>query len=283
MAAASVLLLLGVAAVTDSATLWEALTFLGEEYLYVFLSIASIIFLNPDWGVLLLYSVVLSGSVDVALKYALNLPRPPKSLWRVQAEGPGFPSGHTEVSSGFWTQASLLTRSKWVSALSAAVIASVAVSRVALMVHYPRDVVGGAVIGIALSAGLFLTWRYLPLKGWVSVAAITSAIASAAGAYTSGTPVTYKLLGVSLGAWTYVVFRDEVREVMKRSLKIKVYAFLASSALTALLLGFSKPLEAFLGVPAGLTLSYFFIPPAIYALTGYVSGRCFTPSQREGV
>ena len=71
-----------------------------------------------------------------------------------------FPSGHTLAS--FEASVSIFCyRKKW-GAAALALAVCVAVSRIYLIVHYPSDVLGGAVIGtlFALLAFFFLKWLY---------------------------------------------------------------------------------------------------------------------------
>jgi len=75
----------------------------------------------------------------------------------------GFPSGHAALSFGMFTAAWLafprnnMTRIKWVAAV--VVLATlVSVSRIALGVHTPEQVLVGATIGIA---GALIVWHLL--------------------------------------------------------------------------------------------------------------------------
>lgn len=82
--------------------------------------------------------------------------------WLAHSASPGFPSSHASVAWAFawvgWAQAPRgLTR--WVPVLLALLISW---SRVALGVHFPLDVLAGAVVG-ASAAGLV---RYLCARTW---------------------------------------------------------------------------------------------------------------------
>ncbi len=105
--------------------------------------------------------------VTEVLKYAINRPRPcdvlpnlsPFTLHACGAEGdPSFPSGH---ASRIFAVAMLLSLSlKWsvrVSSFGVAILTGL--SRVYLGVHWPSDVLAGAVLGIALAAAFVVLAR----------------------------------------------------------------------------------------------------------------------------
>lgn len=130
---------------------WEFITLLGDEKIYLFL-IPLVYFLierRLAWRLLLLS--ILSASCVYVLKDVLKLPRPPPSTWKVEANGYGFPSGHTTVSASFWSYLSLKMKNKALYVFSALLVSLIALSRIILHVHYIRDVVGGIVIGLCIS------------------------------------------------------------------------------------------------------------------------------------
>jgi membrane-associated phospholipid phosphatase len=100
-------------------------------------------------------SLLVSGAITVGLKYSVHRPRPfvtyPFIEKSAKAGSLSFPSGHT--SSAFATATSLsLTFPKWyVIAPSYVWACSVAYSRMNLGVHYPSDVLAGAIIGAGSS------------------------------------------------------------------------------------------------------------------------------------
>jgi membrane-associated phospholipid phosphatase len=109
--------------------------------------------------------VVAAGSLATAavtniLKYSVNRDRPfttyPDITKKGKAVSPSFPSGHT--SSAFATATSLsLAYPKWyVIAPSFVYAGTVGYSRMDLGVHYPSDVLAGALIG---SGCAWLTWK----------------------------------------------------------------------------------------------------------------------------
>jgi membrane-associated phospholipid phosphatase len=105
-----------------------------------------------------LAAAALGSGITLALKYSVNRSRPfvtyPDIAKKSAAGSPSFPSGHT---SGAFVLATSLTLScpKWYIIIPAYSWAcTVAYSRMDLGVHYPSDVVAGALIG---TGSAFLT------------------------------------------------------------------------------------------------------------------------------
>jgi len=179
---------------------WLAATRLGEEAAYVVAAILVYAAVDPELGVLLMASILVDAAANLVAKYSLRLPRPPRGEWLAPAEGPGFPSGHTQVSAGFWTVLALWWRR--LAPLAATVVALVAASRVALHVHYPVDVAGGLLLGVAVG---WAVWRFAPsFTGW-RAAWLYVALAGVYGALYAWTGVeaALKLAGVSLALASY--------------------------------------------------------------------------------
>lgn len=94
-----------------------------------------------------------SAGLTLALKSAVALPRPPSAA----ETGYGFPSGHALGAAAVYGGAARLfdrvdpTRRRLAAG---ALVAAVALSRVALGVHYLIDVVAGVALGLTLAAAL---------------------------------------------------------------------------------------------------------------------------------
>ena len=113
--------------------------------------------------------------VETQVNHLIGRVRPPISDWAGTASGPSFPSGHTTVATLFalscaWACAGRVRpgwprRAVWAGA--AVYAAAVGWSRVWLGVHWPTDVVGGWLFGLAwlaASTALLLSLRQLSLR-----------------------------------------------------------------------------------------------------------------------
>jgi membrane-associated phospholipid phosphatase len=97
-------------------------------------------------GVLLL----VSGAVNAYLKAFFGQPRPPSELHKpVPLTSNGFPSGHAQTTTAFWSALALVRRGGWIP-VAVVMVVLVALSRVYLGVHFVGDVLGGVAIGLAL-------------------------------------------------------------------------------------------------------------------------------------
>ena len=130
---------------------WYLITLLGnaETYLFLIPLIYFVIEKRLGWRILLL-SVVAAGIVHV-LKDFFKVPRPPKELWKIEAHGYSFPSGHATGSSAFWLYLSIKIKQKWIYILSASLIALISFSRIILGVHHLSDILAGIMLGAFLA------------------------------------------------------------------------------------------------------------------------------------
>jgi undecaprenyl-diphosphatase len=129
---------------------------------------------------LLLASTAGSILLNNVLKLWFDRPRPTVFAWETHAASSSFPSGHAmSATVVYGTVAYLLARLQkhvWARALTltAAVlmIALICATRLYLGVHYPSDVLGGIVVGLAwsgfcmatLEASLVLARRRAPAR-----------------------------------------------------------------------------------------------------------------------
>ncbi len=117
-------------------------------------------------GIYIAETLLLSGFITTVLKYGVNRERPfityPDIEKATGAGSPSFPSGHT--STAFATATSLsIAFPKWYVITPAFIWAgAVGYSRMHLGVHYPTDVLAGAIIG---SGSAYIS---IKLNRWVN-------------------------------------------------------------------------------------------------------------------
>jgi len=125
-----------------------------SKTLYPVIAITTLIILikNRQFGIKLIYAIILASVILLSLKYSVNEPRPYLVLDNIHLlanEGcePSFPSGHATLS--FTLATSLIHYSKKIGIIFLIWAIIVAYSRVYIGVHYPFDVIAGMIIGIA--------------------------------------------------------------------------------------------------------------------------------------
>lgn len=116
--------------------------------------------LNFRKSVIIGASVVTSAAITYALKHAVNRTRPfvtyPSLDPAISVSSASFPSGHTSNTFALATSLSLAYPKWYVIAPSYLWASSVAYSRLHLGVHYPSDLLAGALIGAGSS---FLNYK----------------------------------------------------------------------------------------------------------------------------
>lgn len=137
-----------------TASLFELITMTAETAFAIML--ITIVFWNIDKkkGTILILSVFIAGMAGLFLKVIVQYPRPffviegLHSLRVETATGYSFPSGHTLTAAVLWTSLTMLFRKKWLYIVSPVIIVLAGLSRLMLGVHWPTDVIGGAVLGV---------------------------------------------------------------------------------------------------------------------------------------
>lgn len=192
--------------VINTVDIWILWTRLGDEEFYIVVAIV-LYFLLPrvQQGLVLVLSVLLSGSLNIVLKYTFNMPRPPDPL--IEVYGPSFPSGHAQVSSSFWSALSFITINKLIAAMSAIVIAGVSLSRIFLRAHYGIDVVVGAVLGLAIGYVSYLAFTYYMKSGshvlyYVNAGVVATMSACSMMIFSAELSSSTAILGLSLAILT---------------------------------------------------------------------------------
>ena len=140
---------------------WLGVTWLGEatpRIVVAGLTIVGLALLNRWRSALFIAGVLLSGiALSMTIKLWVGRPRPELVAQLDQANSQSFPSGHALNSTLFYLAVAMLLApllrqrgERWaLYAVAASLPLAIGVSRVALGVHYPTDVIAGWVIGAA--------------------------------------------------------------------------------------------------------------------------------------
>lgn len=194
-------------------------------------------------GLWLAWLLVASMFASELLKLAFAEPRPPEALWKAGADGFGLPSGHATAAAAFWPAALLRPVRRWSAGLSATLVVLVAFSRVYLGVHYPLDVLAGALLGLSLFGCAWLLRRQafsLPRKylafGFVAVGlALGGLFALSVAIAPEGSSPAFYPFGLGVGLLVGAAVGGVRPESLRLSTQVRM---LGRSALLALI-GFS--------------------------------------------
>lgn len=183
---------------------FSGVTMLGSEEAYA--ALVAIVYWCVDRraGFRLGLLVFLTFFVNAGIKDALRLPRPGGPGLRVLAAetglGYGFPSGHAQGNATVWAYLCMTFRHRGILAAGLVIVTLVSLSRLYLGLHYPADVAGGVVIGLALVAAFNAVAARLersPLPAGVQAAAALALPLLALLAYRSGD--AYRAMGALIG------------------------------------------------------------------------------------
>ncbi len=137
-------------------SIMSVLTHIGEETVFMLVSMICLWCLNKHWGYYLLTVGFLGTQINQFLKATFRVPRPwvkdPKftivESARAEATGYSFPSGHTQSAVGTFGSFARWTKSLWMRIVCIAICVIVPITRMYLGVHTPQDVLVS--VGIAL-------------------------------------------------------------------------------------------------------------------------------------
>ena len=137
--------------------LFQFITMFGEEAILIPLIAVIYWAFNKKMGEYIAYASLTSVLVNGAIKDIFKAKRPIgepgiRSLRVETATGYSFPSGHTQGTASFWSAIAIYLKNNYMYGISALIIILVAISRLYLGVHYPKDVLFGAIFGILTSS-----------------------------------------------------------------------------------------------------------------------------------
>ncbi|MDI6917091.1 MAG: phosphatase PAP2 family protein [Thermoplasmatales archaeon] len=144
--------------------LFAGVTSLGDIMFYILLISLLYWCFSKKTGLKLFCLVLFLGYFGVFLKNIFRTPRPSKALWKTEAGGYSFPSGHVTVTAGFWGYLMTIMRRKLVTVIGSIIIFLVAFSRLYLGVHFLLDIIGGFLIGIAAALWFYYLETRIKIK-----------------------------------------------------------------------------------------------------------------------
>ncbi len=132
---------------------FQGVTFLGNAEFYLLLAPIIIWCVSYRLGARLGILLLLSSTINAALKNTLMQPRPCEPRPEVcidQAEGYGIPSGHSQNAIVFWGVIAHWIGKAWAWVAAILVMLLIGLSRIYLGVHFPTDVFAGWAIGLVI-------------------------------------------------------------------------------------------------------------------------------------
>jgi membrane-associated phospholipid phosphatase len=147
----------------------EIFSFFGTEYFFLLLLPVLYWCVEASLGLKVGIILLLSTSLNDALKIALHGPRPywisPDVFGYASETSFGVPSGHAQIAVGVWGTLATRVRKGWGWLIAVLVILLIGISRLYLGVHFPLDVILGWMIGALLLWLVLRFWK--PVTTWV--------------------------------------------------------------------------------------------------------------------
>jgi membrane-associated phospholipid phosphatase len=147
----------------------DIFSFFGTEYFFLLLLPGLYWCVEAAIGLRVGIILLLSLSVNDALKMALHGPRPywysPEVIRYASETSFGVPSGHSQNSAAIWGMLATSLRKWWGWLIAILVILLIGISRMYLGVHFPHDVLLGWLIGALLLWLVLRFWK--PVTAWL--------------------------------------------------------------------------------------------------------------------
>jgi membrane-associated phospholipid phosphatase len=147
----------------------EIFSFFGNETFFLLLLPALYWCLEASIGLRVGLILLLSTSVNDALKLGFHGPRPywysMDVIGYASQTSFGVPSGHAQIAAGVWGMLAASVRKWWVWVITILLILLIGISRLYLGVHFPHDVLLGWLIGALLLWLVLSLWK--PVTAWL--------------------------------------------------------------------------------------------------------------------
>ncbi|MEI6610235.1 MAG: phosphatase PAP2 family protein [Deltaproteobacteria bacterium] len=147
----------------------EVFSFFGTENFFLLLIPALYWCIAASIGLRVGIILLLSASVNDALKIVLHGPRPywySTDVIRYASETTfGVPSGHAQIAFGVWGMLAASIGKWWGWLIAILIILLIGISRLYLGVHFPHDVILGWLIGALLLWLVLRFWK--PVTAWL--------------------------------------------------------------------------------------------------------------------
>ncbi|MCX6036205.1 MAG: phosphatase PAP2 family protein [Chloroflexi bacterium] len=147
----------------------EIFSFFGTENFFLLLLPALYWCMEAGIGLRVGIILLLSTSVNDALKMAFHGPRPywysTDVIGYAIETSFGVPSGHAQIAVGVWGMLAASLRKWWGWLIAILIILLIGISRLYLGVHFPHDVILGWLIGALLMWLVLHFWK--PVTAWL--------------------------------------------------------------------------------------------------------------------
>lgn len=144
----------------------QLITMFGEQYLIVAMAAFVFLSVDKDKGYRIIFAVASGACFNSLIKNIFRMPRPIgvegiRSYRLETATSYSFPSGHSQSSSTFWTSAALAFKNKYIYTAGIIIVILVCLSRLYLGVHWPADVLFGALSGVVWAVASASVFDYI--------------------------------------------------------------------------------------------------------------------------
>ncbi|GAB4572708.1 MAG: hypothetical protein Kow0077_12910 [Anaerolineae bacterium] len=141
--------------------------------LWFYLGLLTLMFwaVRRETGIHLLVGTLSATVITEFLKQLFQRPRPhiahPEAVTALVTQGGyGLPSGHVLIALVTWGVLAWHLRSRWLAILAGLIVVVMGWARMYAGVHYPQDVVAGALVG-GLVLAAYIRWQR-PLSAWMT-------------------------------------------------------------------------------------------------------------------